>query len=210
MADPGADAHDSTARTVGSVMGHAPRVAASYRATTLAGIRPRSLTATPCSFAHPRIPPLAGRLAEVRAGRRRHPAPALRARPRLGATRCRRALAFFALRSISYPAPPNPDRTRLNRRAALQIVFELDRDPLRHGRPPSPRLATRTVQDQAESSHNRNASCAARLDSRNHSSAESPGCGPAPGTRTGSREAISRADGAQVSGSSLHSQRGSE
>lgn len=54
-------------------------VAASYCSTTLAGMRPRALTATPCSFAHVRIPPLRSRLDTVRPGRRRCPRPALRA-----------------------------------------------------------------------------------------------------------------------------------
>jgi hypothetical protein len=35
-----------------------PLVAASYCSTTLAGMRPRSLTATPWSFAHARMSPL--------------------------------------------------------------------------------------------------------------------------------------------------------
>ena len=54
-------------------------MAASYCSTTLAGMRPRALTATPCSFAHVRIPPLRSRLDTVRPGRRRCPRPALRA-----------------------------------------------------------------------------------------------------------------------------------
>ena len=58
---------------------HAPVVAASYCSTTLAGMRPRSLTAMPCSFAHARMSPLRSRLDGVRTGRRRCPRPALRA-----------------------------------------------------------------------------------------------------------------------------------
>ena len=58
---------------------YAPVVAASYCWTTLAGMRPRSLTAMPWSFAHARIWPLRSRLDAVRVGRRRCPRPALRA-----------------------------------------------------------------------------------------------------------------------------------
>jgi hypothetical protein len=50
-----------------------------------------------------------------------------------------------------------PEPHRLDGRAAIQIVFELDRYPLRHPEPPRPRLATCTVQDQPVSSYNHNA-----------------------------------------------------
>ena len=43
-------------------------LAASYCSTTLAGMRPRALTAMPWSFAHVRIPPLRSRLDAVRPG----------------------------------------------------------------------------------------------------------------------------------------------
>jgi hypothetical protein len=54
-------------------------VAAWYCSTTLAGMRPRALTAMPACFAHARMLPLRSRLAAVRPGRRRCPRPALRA-----------------------------------------------------------------------------------------------------------------------------------
>jgi cytochrome P450 len=75
--------------------------AAWYCSTTLAGMRPRSLTARPWSFAHARISPERWRLAAVRAARRGCVRPALRAWSINGASCLRNAAAFFALRSIS-------------------------------------------------------------------------------------------------------------
>ena len=54
-------------------------MAASYCSTTLAGMRPRSLTAMPWPLAHARISPLRSRRAAVRPGRCRCPRSALRA-----------------------------------------------------------------------------------------------------------------------------------
>ena len=61
--------------------GAAHCVAARYCSTTLAGMRPRSLTAMPLSFAQVRMSTLRSRAAGVRAARRRWPRPTLRARP---------------------------------------------------------------------------------------------------------------------------------
>src|SRR6266498_2784419 len=58
-----------------------------------------------------RIPPLRSRLNAVRPGRRRGPRPALRACAMKGASWLQNAVAFFLLRSISYSAPPRPNRT---------------------------------------------------------------------------------------------------
>ena len=86
-------------------------VAASYCSTTLAGMRPRSLTGMPSAFAHARMSPLRSRAADVRAVRRRCPRPALRAWSTTGASFLRNVRAFFLLRSISYSEPPIPNRT---------------------------------------------------------------------------------------------------
>src|SRR6266702_5942840 len=58
-----------------------------------------------------RIPPLRSRLNAVRPGRRRGPRPALRACAMKSASWLQNAVAFFLLRSISYSAPPRPNRT---------------------------------------------------------------------------------------------------
>jgi hypothetical protein len=86
-------------------------VAASYCSTTLAGMRPRSLTAILCSLAHARMPPPGSRPDAVRPGRRRGPRPALRACAMNGANCWRNATALLALRSISYCAPLIPNRS---------------------------------------------------------------------------------------------------
>ena len=55
-----------------------PWAAAWYCSNTLAGIRPRALTAMPWALAHARTSPLRCRPADVRAVRRAGPRPALR------------------------------------------------------------------------------------------------------------------------------------
>src|SRR6266567_4650771 len=74
-----------------------------------AGMRPRSLTAMSWSFAHARIWLLRARAEAGRPGRRRCPRPALRACSMNGATCPRNLVAFLALRSITYSAPPSPN-----------------------------------------------------------------------------------------------------
>lgn len=88
-----------------------PLVAASYWASTLAGILPRALTARPCSLAHARASALRCRPAVVRAVRRAVLREGVRARSMKGASLFRKARAFAALRSISYSAPSYPNRT---------------------------------------------------------------------------------------------------
>jgi hypothetical protein len=111
--------------------------------TTLAGMRPRSLSAMPAPFARARIPPLRSRLAAVRPGRRRCACPALRAWSMKGASCRRNAAAFFLLRSIAYVSrrsrnapshPPGlpPDRLRARRLSSLPSR------PPDYGRPPAP------------------------------------------------------------------------
>ncbi len=75
-----------------------------YCSITLAGIRPRSLTARPSSLAHARTSPLRCRPAEVRGVHRARPRLALRACSMNGASFVRKPRAFFALRSISFGA----------------------------------------------------------------------------------------------------------
>ena len=75
--------------------------AAWYCSTTLAGIRPRSLTVMPWSLAHARMPALRPRLDAVRPAVRRGPRPALRAWLMNGASCWRNAVALRVLRSIS-------------------------------------------------------------------------------------------------------------
>jgi hypothetical protein len=82
---------------------------ASYCSTTLAGMRPRPLTAMPCSFAQARMSPLRCRLDAGRG--RRCPRPALRACSTNSASCFRNAAACFLFRSISYSVPPNANRT---------------------------------------------------------------------------------------------------
>jgi hypothetical protein len=86
-----------------------PLVVASYCCTTLAGMRPRPLTAMPCSFAQARMSPLRCRLEVVRG--RRCPRPALRACSMNGASCLRNAAVCLLFRSISYSVPPTANRT---------------------------------------------------------------------------------------------------
>src|SRR5215468_3046480 len=84
-------------------------LAASYCSTTLAGMRPRPLTAMPWPLAQARMSPLRCRLDDVRG--RRCPRPALRACSTKGASCLRNARAFFLFRSISYCVRPTANRT---------------------------------------------------------------------------------------------------
>jgi len=84
-------------------------VAASYCSTTLAGMRPRSLTAIPWPVAQARMLPLRSRLAAVRPGRRRCPLPGVLL-----------AQIDLIVRAV------DPEPHRLIGRAAVKIVFERD------------------------------------------------------------------------------------
>jgi len=94
-------------------------VAAWYCSITLAGIRPRSLTAMPWSLAHARTSPLRCRPAGVRAARRAGPRPALRAcstrvGPRFGIVDLGAALTWryvLQIRGNCAPTQPGPCAT---------------------------------------------------------------------------------------------------
>ena len=86
-------------------------VAAWYCWTTLAGMRPRSLTTMPWALAHARMLSLRWRLSVVRIGRRRGSRPALRACSMKGASSRRNARTCRLLRSISYCDPLHSNRT---------------------------------------------------------------------------------------------------
>ena len=95
----------------GSACSQRPR-AASYCSTTLAGMRPRSLTARPCCFAQARISPERCRLAAVRPPRRAGARPALRPCSMYGASTLPNAAAFLSrldspLFSLSPHTPPS-------------------------------------------------------------------------------------------------------
>ena len=130
-------------------------VAASYCSTTLAGMRPRSLTVMP-GFRPGPDTAAAVAARNVRPRRRRCPRPVLRAWSMKGASCLRNAGAFLLLRSISYQ--------RRRARSAPSLLPGRHRDRLLVRRlpsvpswPPWLRSAICTVQDQLSCRGNRNA-----------------------------------------------------
>ena len=122
-----------------------PLAAAWYCSTTLAGMRPRSLTAMPWPFAHARISPLRSRRAAVRPGRRRCPRPALRACSMKGASCFRNALAFLVAQIDLVLGTAQLEPHRLIGRAAIEIVDQSDGYLLSHLGLPSERWVRRTI-----------------------------------------------------------------
>src|SRR5258706_10884355 len=111
-------------RYLRSARGSASSGGGLYWSTMLTGIRPRSLTAMPCSLAHARMSPLRCRPAAVRAARRAGPRPTLRACSMNGAQLCAEGAGVRAAQVDLAVGAVEAEPHRLVGRAAVQVIFQ--------------------------------------------------------------------------------------